>query len=228
MVIRPAAVMIDNREWRSPCEVRPLPSMPARLRAGTETWRSQAAVDGHSGKGYFPLRVTSSDLPEAVALLIAAQTHYAAVQADADRLLLQAQEERETAMRRVAGLGLSHRRIAELTGLSHTRINQILGTGRKRPPEDIHFPPGFLPPPASTALAALRVIGEEGPRAWRLDEIAQAIENRGWPVDRLHETLVELVTEGTLLPVDGGHFTLHGYGQHGQAAPNPFDDHDRS
>ena len=132
----------------------------------------------------------SRSLPEAVAALISAQTQYASVQADAERLLADAQEQRETAMRRVAGLGLSHRRIGELTGLSHTRVNQILGTGRKRPPDDIHFPPGFLPPPRTTSLAALRVIGEQGPRAWRIEEIADEIDARGWPSNDLDDALI--------------------------------------
>ena len=107
------------------------------------------------------------DLPEAIAALIKAQGDYAVLQASADRSLQEAQRQRETAMRRVAALGLSHRRIGDLTGLSHTRVNQILGTGTRRPPSDIHLPPGFLAPPTTVSLAALRVIGEQGPRAWR-------------------------------------------------------------
>ena len=124
-------------------------------------------------------------------------------------------------MRRVAALGLSHRRVGELTGLSHTRVNQILGTGTKRPPEDIHFPAGFLPPPTTVPLAALRVIAEEGPRAWRVGEIATELRRRGWPGEDLEAVLVGLVTEGVLLSVDGGYFTLHGYGYPGQSAPQP-------
>jgi hypothetical protein len=160
-------------------------------------------------------------LPDAIATLLAAQTRYAGVQVEADQLLADAQAERETAMRRVAGLGLSHRRIGELTGLSHTRVNQVLGTGRKRPPDDIHFPPGFLPSPRTTALAALRVIGEHGPRAWRVGEVASEIATRGWPGDQLDQALVDLVTEGVMLSVDGGLFTLHGYAESGQAIPAP-------
>lgn len=162
-------------------------------------------------------------LPDAVAALIAAQTRYARVQADAERLTADAQERRETAMRRVAGLGLSHRRIGELTGLSHTRVNQVLGTGRKRPPDDVHFPPGFLPPPRTTSVAALRILGEQGPRAWRIEEIADELATRGWPSERLADVLVNLVTEGTILSVDGGLFTLHGYGEPGQMIPSPID-----
>jgi hypothetical protein len=161
------------------------------------------------------------DLPEAMAALIKAQSNYAEVQASAKTLLAEAQQSRETAMRRVAALGLSHRRIGELTGSSHTRVNQILGTGIKRPPQEVHFPPGFLPPPTTVPLAALRVIGEDGPRAWRLEEIADELEARGWPSDGLKVILVELVTEGVLLSVDGGYFTLHGYGYPGQTAPLP-------
>lgn len=161
------------------------------------------------------------DLPQAVAALITAQHEYAAVQVSTDVLLTQAQERRETAMRRVAALGLSHRRIGELTGLSHTRVNQILGTGSRRPPQDIHFPPGFLPAPTTVALAALRAIGEEGPRAWRPEEIAHDLEARDWPRDDLESVLVDLVSEGVLLSVDGGYFTLHGYGYSGQTPPTP-------
>lgn len=160
-------------------------------------------------------------LPQAVAALIQAQRGYAAVQANTDVVLAKAQQTRETAMRRVAALGLSHRRIGDLTGLSHTRVNQILGTGSKRPPPDIHFPPGFLPRPTTVALAALRVIGEERPRAWRPEEIARELEARQWPRESLESVLVNLVTEGVLLSVDGGYFTLHGYGYPAETAPAP-------
>jgi hypothetical protein len=160
-------------------------------------------------------------LPEAIATLITAQSEYAAVQASSDSLLSQAQLRREAAIRRVSALGLSHRRIAALTGLSHTRVNQILGTGTKRPPSDVHFPAGFLPPPTTVALAALRVIAEEGPRAWRTQEIDREVRERGWPSNDLESVLVELVTEGMLLSVDGGYFTLHGYGEPNQTAPTP-------
>lgn len=95
---------------------------------------------------------------------------------------------------------LSHRRIGELTGLSHTRVNQILGIGTKRPPDDIHFPPGFLPPPTTVSTPALRIIAEEGPRAWAPDEIATELNRRGWPATDLEATLVDLVTDGVLLP----------------------------
>jgi hypothetical protein len=160
-------------------------------------------------------------LPEAIAALITAQSEYATVQARSDSLLAQAQLEREIAMRRVSALGLSHRRIAELTGLSHTRVNQILGTGTRRPPSDVHFPAGFLPPPTTVALAALRVIAERGPRAWRAHEIARELRERAWPSDDLEPVLVELVTDGILLSVDGGYFTLHGGGELNQTAPAP-------
>jgi hypothetical protein len=165
--------------------------------------------------------VSQVDLPSAVAVLIEAQLNYAAVQVDADSQLAEAQRRRETAMRRVAGLGLSHRRIGELTGLSHTRVNQILGTGVKRPPDDIHFPPGFLAPPTTVPLAALRVIGEHGPRAWRVGEIAHELDTRDWPMHDLERVLVDLVIEGILLSVDGGYFTLHGYGDPSQTPPVP-------
>ena len=98
-------------------------------------------------------------------------------------------------MRRVAALGLSHRRVAELTGLSHTRVNQILGTGTKRPPDDVHFPPGFLPPPTTVARGALRVIAEQGLRAWRAQEVADGLAERAWPGDDVLSVLVDLATE---------------------------------
>jgi len=166
-------------------------------------------------------QVAYQALPEAVAALIRTQSEYAGVQASSESLLSEAQQRRENAMRRVAALGLSHRRIAELTGLSHTRVNQILGTGTKRPPSDIHFPAGFLPPPTTVALAALRVIAEEGPRAWRTREIACELRQRCWPSDELELVLVELVTDGILLAVDGGYFTLHAYGEPNQTAFTP-------
>jgi hypothetical protein len=64
--------------------------------------------------------------------LLEAQVNYAAVQVAADSRLAEARQQRDNAMRCVAGLGLSHRRIGELTGLSHTRVNQILGTGMEQ------------------------------------------------------------------------------------------------
>jgi hypothetical protein len=165
--------------------------------------------------------MTATSLPEAVAALVTTETEYAAAQARADDVLSQTQQLRETAMRRVAALGLSHRRIGELTGLSHTRVNQILGSGRKRPPDDIHFPPGFLPAPTTVERAALRVIAEQGPRAWRTQEIQAELAHRGWPAENLRDALIGLVTEGVLLSVDGGYFTLHGYGYPGQTPPRP-------
>lgn len=160
-------------------------------------------------------------LPEALAALIAAQTKYASVQASSTSQLSRAQVTRETAMRRVAALGLSHRRIGQMTGLSHTRVNQILGTGTKMPPTDIHFPDGFLPAPTSVAQAAIRVIALRDRRApaWSVREIADVLAERGWPGNDLEAVLVELSTEGMLLSVDGGSFTLHGYGEESQSAP---------
>ena len=70
-------------------------------------------------------------------------------------------------------------------------------------------------------LAALRVIGEEGPASMAGREVADELRARGWPDDDLRSVLVELVTEGVLLSVDGGYFTLHGYGYPGQTAPTP-------
>ena len=165
--------------------------------------------------------VNENPLPEAIAVLIQAQADYASAQANADIALAEAQQRRETAMRRVAALGLSHRRVGQLTELSHTRVNQILGTGTKRPPEDIHFPPGFLAPPTTVSVAALRVIAEEDARAWSVTEIADVLQARDWPREDLQQTLVELVTEGVLLSADAGRFTLHGYGYPGEGPPNP-------
>lgn len=172
-------------------------------------------------KGVLSSTVLSQSLPGAVAALITAQTDYASVQASSTSLLSQAQARRETAMRRVAALGLSHRRIAELTGLSHTRVNQVLGTGTKMPPSDVHFPEGFLPPPTTVALGALRVIAEKDARAWRAQEIVDELVERAWPSDDVESVLVELVSDGVLLSVDGGYFTLHGYGEPNQSAPAP-------
>lgn len=165
--------------------------------------------------------MASPALPQAIAGLITSQSEYAAAQARSDALLTEAQVDREVAMRRVSALGVSHRRIAELTGLSHTRVNQIVGTGTRRPPSAVHFPAGFLPPPTTVALAALRAIAEEGPRAWSTQEIADTLRQRDWPSGDLNTVLIRLVAEGVLLSVDGGYFTLHGYGEPGQTAPAP-------
>ena len=71
------------------------------------------------------------------------------------------------------------------------------------------------------ALAALRVIAEEWPAGLGSSEIADELLAREWPSNELEEILVELVTQGVLLSVDGGYFTLHGYGYPGQTAPTP-------
>jgi len=57
--------------------------------------------------------------------------------------------------------------------------------------------------------------------AWSAPEIAELLAERGWPSDGLEAMLVELVTEGIVLSVDGGYFTLHGYGEENQTAPSP-------
>jgi hypothetical protein len=54
-----------------------------------------------------------------------------------------------------------------------------------------------------------------------MEAIADELNRRGRPSDDLESVLVDLVTEGVLLSVDGGYFTLHGYGQPGEEAPKP-------
>lgn len=82
-------------------------------------------------------------LPEAVAALTRAQSDYGALQASTDEVLAEAQQRRETAMRRVAAFGVSHGPIGELTGLSPTCADQILGTGEGfRDHRSVYLPVG--------------------------------------------------------------------------------------
>jgi hypothetical protein len=149
-------------------------------------------------------------LPQAVAALVQAQAAYASARGAATSLLLEAQTRRETAMRHVAALGLSRRRIAALTDMSHTRINQILGAGNKPLPTEAHLPSGSLGTPSSASSAAIRLMAEQGPRTWKVREVATALKARGWPCDNLQPDLVALATDGVLLTVDGGGFSIHG------------------
>jgi hypothetical protein len=150
-------------------------------------------------------------LGPAVAELLTAQTDFEAARDDAKMLVAQAQRRRETAMRRVAALGLSHRRIAELTGLSHTRVNQILGAGVKPLPVEAHLPPGFAGPPKTVSKAAICVMGEPGPRRWSVAELQNELVRREWPHDGLEVALVRLTVDGVVLSADEGRFTLRSY-----------------
>jgi hypothetical protein len=150
-------------------------------------------------------------LPEAIAALADAQADYSTARADASAMLSEVQQRRERAMRNVAALGLSHRRIAELTDLSHTRVNQILGVGSKKPPTDAHFPPGFLEPPSTVSSAAIRVMAEQNAHSWTVSELGRELGVRGWPTEDLEAVLVGLATDGVILSTEGGGFTLHAY-----------------
>lgn len=153
---------------------------------------------------------TVEDTSAAVASLIEAQARYVAAQEDASTRLAKAQATREQAMRRVAALGLSHRRIGTLTDLSHTRVNQILGRGTKPLPPIAHQP-DFGPPPASVDNAAIRVMAKHTARAWSPDELREELAVRGWPSENLNDVLVALATDGVILAVDGDGFTIHAY-----------------
>lgn len=120
-------------------------------------------------------------------------------------------------MRGVAALGLSPPNRRADRPESHPRQPEPRNrdqttTGRH------HFPPGFLPPPTVVALAALRVIAEDGSE---VEDSGGREDARGasWTRDDVDSTLVELVTDGVLLSVDGGSFTLHEYGYPSQAPP---------
>jgi len=154
---------------------------------------------------------STSSLPEAVTDLIDAQRHFAGVRADATARLSEAQVRRESAMRRVAALGLSHRRIAELTDLSHTRVNQILGSGTKVLPPEAHAAPGFLGPPSTVASAVIRAMAEQGRRTWRVEELHADLAARGWPHHDLLSAVVALTTDGVILSADAGAVTLHAH-----------------
>lgn len=147
-------------------------------------------------------------LNEAVLTLIAADSDYVRQQAAAAEQLAEAQHRRERAMRCVAALGLSHRRIAELTSLSHTRVNQILGAGEKPVPE-AHLSPGVGGPPSTVASAVIRVIASEAARSWKVAELRRELQARNWVCDQLDEVLIELVSDGVLLSVDDGGVTIH-------------------
>jgi len=91
-------------------------------------------------------------LPEAVPALTRAQSDCGALQASTDEVLAEAQQRRETAMRRVAAVGVSHGPIGELTGLSPTRVNQIPRNGRAIPRSSLGISAGRRSPVAQVAV----------------------------------------------------------------------------
>lgn len=68
----------------------------------------------------------------AVQELLEAQHAYELLRAAIEQPLSNASSRREDAMRKAAELGLSRRRIAEMTGISHTRVIQILDAQPRR------------------------------------------------------------------------------------------------
>ena len=159
----------------------------------------------------FHIASEEGQVDQAIAALVAAEADYASHRAGAAELLARAQLRREQAMRLVAALGVSHRRIASLTALSHTRVNQILGTGTQRIPE-AHLPPDFGGGPSTVRAAVIRLLASEGPRAWSRDELREGLTARAWPTTALDETITALTAEGAVLSADEGRFTIHAYG----------------
>jgi hypothetical protein len=149
-------------------------------------------------------------LEKAFAALAAAQEDYSSQRTGAAELLARAQLRREEAMRLVAALGVSHRRIGELTSLSHTRVNQILGTGRLAIPE-AHMPSDFGGGPKTTRSAIIRLMATRGPHSWSRDEIRDGLVDRRWPMGDLETTITALAAEGSTLAADQGCFTIHTY-----------------
>ena len=156
--------------------------------------------------------MSGPSLPQAVSELVEAQNLYTSTRVHASATLSQAQARRETAMRRVAALGLSRRQIAELTDLSHTRVNQILSTGSKKLPADVHLAPSVLGPPSTVLSGIVRVMAEAGSRSWTGAQVEDELTARGWPSQDVESRLVKLTTDGVILSVDGGGFTIHAYG----------------
>jgi hypothetical protein len=150
------------------------------------------------------------EIDRAIATLVSAETDYASQRAGTAELLSRAQLKREEAMRLVAALGVSHRKIAALTDLSHTRVNQILGTGTQRIPE-AHLPPDFDGGPATVRSAVIRLMATEGPRGWTRAELRHGLIERHWPTDGLEEVITALTAEGAVLSADEGRFTIHAY-----------------
>ena len=144
---------------------------------------------------------------DAIAALRAAQADYASERAATAESLERAQLKREGAMRLVAALGISHRKIGELTGLSHTRVNQILGVGRRAVPE-AHLPPDFGAGPSDVRSAVVRLLASEARRSWTREEIRCSFASRGWPTDGLDEAITALAAEGSILSADHGQFTI--------------------
>ncbi len=71
-------------------------------------------------------------LEEAVHELLRAQEDYELMRAAVEEPLAKATMRREEAIRKAAELGLSRRKIAEMTGVSHTRVIQILEAESRR------------------------------------------------------------------------------------------------
>lgn len=163
------------------------------------------------GKGTFPCVPQFDQVDQAVAALARAEAEYASQRADATELLSRARLKREQAMRLVAALGVSHRKIAALTDLSHTRVNQILGSGTRRIPE-AHLPEDFGGGPWTVRDAVIRLMATELARRWTRTELRDGLIARDWPMDDLEETITALTAEGAVLSADGGGFTIHTYG----------------
>jgi hypothetical protein len=150
-------------------------------------------------------------IEHAIAALASAEADYASQRAGTAELLSRAQLKREEAMRLVAALGVSHRKIAGLTDLSHTRVNQILGTGTQRIPE-AHLPADFGGGPSTARDAVIRLMATQGPRGWTRAELRDGLIARDWPTGDLEETITALTAEGAVLSADEGRFTIHTYG----------------
>ncbi len=87
------------------------------------------------GKATFhdmPDPTTYTELEQAVQELLKAQAAYELVRAAIEEPLAKATMRREEAMRKATELGLSRRKIAEMTGVSHTRVIQILEAEARR------------------------------------------------------------------------------------------------
>lgn len=92
-----------------------------------------------AGKATFPAMSNAmpsarsfEDLETVVQELLNAQAAYELVRAAVERPLAEATARREDAMRKASELGLSRRKIAEMTGVSHTRVIQILEAEARR------------------------------------------------------------------------------------------------
>jgi DNA-binding transcriptional regulator LsrR (DeoR family) len=79
-----------------------------------------------------PHEPSAGDLETTVRELLDAQAAYELVRAAVGHPLADATARREEAMRKASELGLSRRKIAEMTGVSHTRVIQILEAEARR------------------------------------------------------------------------------------------------